>query len=127
RRGAPVSDELDVEAAAHEPDYQTALSQAGGAGGLPGSGLGGDASPGTLESGGAPGLATAHQLPVANPFHSDKVKSEVQLLRNRPASLDEDAARLRGDVDEDLQEKVCQSFVVPWMGLLRYFLGLWEE
>ncbi|OLQ08460.1 hypothetical protein AK812_SmicGene8057 [Symbiodinium microadriaticum] len=99
RRGAPVSDELDVEAAAHEPDYQTALSQAGGAGGLPGSGLGGDASPGTLESGGAPGLVTSHQLPVANPFHSDKVKSEVQLLRNRPASLDEDAARLRGDVD----------------------------
>ena len=100
RRGAPVSDELDVEAAAHEPDYQTALSQASGAGGLPGSGSGGDASPGTLESGGAPGLVTAHQLPVANPFHSDKVKSEVQLLRNRPASLDEDAARLRGEVDE---------------------------
>ena len=35
-----------------------------------------------------------------NPFHSERVKSEVQLLRSRPLTLDEDGKRLCGDVDE---------------------------
>ncbi|CAE7909527.1 unnamed protein product, partial [Symbiodinium sp. KB8] len=48
----------------------------------------------------AMGLTDPGNLPVANPFHSEKVKTEVQLLRHRPGSLDEDAAKIRTEVDE---------------------------
>ena len=65
----------------------------------------GEASPGMLESGEAGGPPLGEPLPVANPFHSEKVKTEVTLRRSRPASLDKDAARLgvSGDA-QDLGE-----------------------
>ncbi|CAE7204092.1 unnamed protein product [Symbiodinium microadriaticum] len=101
RRGsAPTAGELEEEAAAHDQNYQAALSQAGGLQESSVGPRGGEASPGTLESGGAMGLTDPGNLPVANPFHSEKVKTEVQLLRHRPGSLDEDAAKIRTEVDE---------------------------
>ena len=101
RRGAPsVAGELEGEAAAHDQNYQTALGQAGRAAETSVGPRGGEVSPGTLESGGAMGLSDPSNLPVANPFHSERVKTEVQLLRHRPGTLDEDAARLRTEVDE---------------------------
>ena len=101
RRGsAPTAGELEEEAAAHDQNYQAALSQAGGLQESSVGPWGGEASPGTLESGGAMGLTDPGNLPVANPFHSEKVKTEVQLLRHRPGSLDEDAAKIRTEVDE---------------------------
>ena len=39
-------------------------------------------------------------LPTANPFHSDPVRTEVELIRARPVTLDEDAQRVRGEDDE---------------------------
>eukprot|EP00439_Symbiodinium_sp_Y106_P077061 s313_g16.t1 len=58
-----------------------------------------------LESGEAGGPPLGEPLPVANPFHSERVKTEVNLRRSRPASLDKDAARLGVGVDaQDLGE-----------------------
>ena len=37
---------------------------------------------------------------MASPFHSDKVHAEVELLRSRPLTLDQDAQRVGADVDE---------------------------
>ncbi|CAE7676383.1 GIP [Symbiodinium sp. CCMP2592] len=99
-----------------EEEYRAALSQGGpaagpvrGTGGVSLNGiLPGEASPGTLESGeakmqvaGEPATTSAvdEHLPVANPFHSEKVRTEVELIRNRPTSLDDDGRRLRVDPD----------------------------
>eukprot|EP00439_Symbiodinium_sp_Y106_P041339 s742_g5.t1 len=54
----------------------------------------GEASPNTLEQGGA----GQPQLPTASPFHSTKVKEEVELLRCRPAGLDLEQARVEAGV-----------------------------
>ena len=51
------------------------------------------------------GPQAGEPLPVANPFHSERVKTEVELIRSRPVSLDKDAARLGVDMDaQDLGE-----------------------
>eukprot|EP00439_Symbiodinium_sp_Y106_P033842 s333_g4.t1 len=91
--------EPEKEAEAYDLAYQTALSQTGGAEAPPGFVLRGEASPGTLEMGGGSGIGEA-DLPTANPFHSERVRSEVQLIRSRPQTLDADGRRLRGEVDE---------------------------
>ena len=80
--------------------YQTALSQTVASAPPPGMIHRGEASPGTLEMGGATGRMEAEQLPTANPFHSERVRAEVELIRNRPATLDQDGHKIRGDVDE---------------------------
>ncbi|CAE7227612.1 unnamed protein product [Symbiodinium necroappetens] len=96
--------EVEEASAAHDPDYQAALSQSeisgnSGVGGrvAPTNGtVPGEASPGTLEMGGAGVLG----LPQANPFHSERVKAEVELLRHRPRTLDDDGVRLKVEPDE---------------------------
>ncbi|CAE7255929.1 unnamed protein product, partial [Symbiodinium microadriaticum] len=60
----------------------------------------GEVSPGTLESGGAAGEGERDNLPVANPFHSERVRTEVELIRSRPSTLDAEAARLGMEVNE---------------------------
>ena len=92
----------ELEAEATEPDYSTALSQPI-SGGDPALAKGvaprGDASPGTLEQGGV-------SMPVASPFHSERVQTEVELLRRRPMTLDQDAQRVGLHLDEaDLGEE----------------------
>ncbi|OLP95197.1 putative ATP-dependent RNA helicase ddx42 [Symbiodinium microadriaticum] len=100
RRGSAAKDSEEASVA-KEPDYSAALSQAGACG-TPGTGTSavpvnglrpGEISPGTLESGKGVGKPTG-ELPFANPFHSDKVRAEVDLIRSRPATLDVDANRL---------------------------------
>ena len=100
RRRSQPAGELEAEAAARDLAYQTALSQPGITGEAPGGIWAGEASPGTLESGGIVGQSGSEQLPVANPFHSERVKQEVNLIRSRPTTLDTDAARFHGEVDE---------------------------
>ena len=39
-------------------------------------------------------------LPTSNPFYSDRAKAEIELLHNRPATLDEEGLRLGVEVDE---------------------------
>ncbi|CAE7239615.1 RE2 [Symbiodinium sp. CCMP2592] len=100
------------EEAGRDQEYRAALSQAGapsvpvgGAGGaslngvVPGRFAGGEASPGTLESGEAVVSGGEGVLPTSHPFHSDRIKSEVQLQRSRPSTLDADAKRLGVDTD----------------------------
>ncbi|CAE7895136.1 GIP [Symbiodinium microadriaticum] len=107
RRSAGVGDVEEASGAA-EKDYETALGQAefgaNSGGGVSGTLLngvvGGEASPGTLESGEARAKEIAPQLPSANPFHSERVKAEVELIRNRPTSLDEDARRAVREYDD---------------------------
>ena len=122
RRLTPKGGESDLAAETLEQQYLTALSQAGGGGGPATSQLApGEASPGTLESGGIPSEGGAPVFPVANrgvgrdpavpmvattsaagspdllvanPFHSERVKAEVALRRSRPTTLDQDAERL---------------------------------
>ena len=86
----------DLEAESAEVNYETALGQppSGGfamqrGGNFPQ----GEASPSILEQGGV-------TLPVASPFHSERVQTEVELLRRRPLTLDEDAQRV-GAIAED--------------------------
>ena len=89
--------DLDQEADTAEVNYETALSQTLGGGGIAQGRTGplqGDASPGTLEQGGV-------SLPVASPFHSERIQTEVELLRRRPVTLDQDAQRV-GAVTEDI-------------------------
>ena len=40
------------------------------------------------------------QLPVANPFHSERVKTKVELIRSRLGTLHADSMRPVADVDE---------------------------
>ena len=89
RRGAATGDP-ELGAAPTEPDYATALSPEGS---LPaGESRYGEASPSTLEQGGAfvpEPVAAAEMIgPVASPFHSERVKQEVALARSRPRTLD---------------------------------------
>ncbi|CAE7029435.1 unnamed protein product [Symbiodinium sp. CCMP2592] len=95
RRRAGGAGEPEAESAAFEAAYQAALGQAGVDGLQPTPGLKGEASPNTLEMGQGSGVTGAEPLLVAHPFHSERVQSEIQLLRNRPSSLDEDGQRLR--------------------------------
>ena len=79
----------DLEAESTEVSYETALGQPPRGGIVPQ----GEASPSTLEQGGV-------ALPVASPFHSERVQTEVELVRRRPLTLDEDAQRV-GVIAED--------------------------
>ena len=94
------------EPAAPDPErdfeFQAALSQRGFPGSLSSSGLNVNASPGTLEAGVATagGQPEPDRGPVASPFHSERVRAEVDLLRNRPSTLDADASRLNSEIDE---------------------------
>ncbi|CAE7693837.1 unnamed protein product, partial [Symbiodinium necroappetens] len=102
RRGASAQGEPETEAtgAQLERDYQTALGQAD-----PGmnprevvtSVVPGEASPGTLEQGGAGGGVESLPLPTASPFHSERVRDQVELLRKRPADLDYEQARVEAE------------------------------
>ena len=85
RRGAATGDP-ELGAAPTEPDYATALSPEGS---LPaGESRYGEASPSTLEQGGAfvpEPVAAAEMIgPVASPFHSERVKQEVALEEADP-------------------------------------------
>ncbi|OLP96614.1 hypothetical protein AK812_SmicGene21126 [Symbiodinium microadriaticum] len=101
RRGAGGKS-AEEASAAREHDYRAALSQAGAemAPGIGDSGASmngvrpGESSPGALEAGTAGEAASRAALPVANPFHSERVRAEVDLIRNRPPTLDKDASRL---------------------------------
>ena len=96
-RGQAVgSRESELEAGTAEQDYATALSQIpSGENVAPAGGVvpRGDASPGTLEQGGV-------TMPVASPFHSERVQAEVELLRRRPPTLDQDAQRVGGSGED---------------------------
>ena len=89
-------------------EYETALGQAGpfedpvaSTGGVLAGGVApGEVSPGTLESGGCPGTNHDLSLPIASPFHSERVREEVALRRQRPINLDVEAVRLGVEVDE---------------------------
>ena len=101
RRQGAVSGEPDLEEAANELAYSAALSQADGKATNLETMPRREAAPGTFESGKGSGKSyEPEQMPTTNPFHSERVKSEVQLLRSRPLTLDEDGKRLCGDVDE---------------------------
>ncbi|OLP96580.1 hypothetical protein AK812_SmicGene21183 [Symbiodinium microadriaticum] len=101
RRGAGGKS-AEEASAAREHEYRAALSQAGTemAPGIGDSGASmngvrpGESSPGALEAGTAGEAASRAALPVANPFHSERVRAEVDLIRNRPPTLDKDASRL---------------------------------
>ena len=69
--------------------YSTALGQAGQPSQFSESACGGEASPSTMKMGGAPGLSTPDPLPTVNPFHSERVRTEVELIRARPVTLDD--------------------------------------
>ena len=100
RRRSSQGDEPDEEAAAREVEYHTALSQACETRAVPQGAFREDACPGTLESGRIPGVgnpeavlvansealpvASSEVLPVANPFHSERIHAEVQLIGSRP-------------------------------------------
>ena len=96
-RGQVVgSRESELEAGTAEQDYATALSQIPSGENVAPAGAvvpRGDASPGTLEQGGV-------AMPVASPFHSERVQVEVELLRRRPPTLDQDAQRVGGSGED---------------------------
>ena len=100
RRRSVPGPEPEADSDLRDQAYTTALSQAGQTGQFVGGVCGGEASPSTLEMAGAPGLNMNDPLPTANPFHSDRARSEVELIRARPVTLDEDAQRVRGENDE---------------------------
>ena len=84
-----------------EQQYQTALSQGLGTGNVRGPGMKpGEASPGTLELGEGGTGRQETGLPVASPFHSERIQAEVALMRSRPVTLDGDAAKLGAEADE---------------------------
>ena len=99
RRRTRGAGEPEGEAAAYEAAYQTALSQAGGPGFPSPTGVRGEASPSSLEMGQGTGIQESERLPVANPFHSERIQTEIQLIRNRPVTLDEDGQRLAGGAE----------------------------
>ena len=99
RNRAPAggSRDLDLEVESADVNYEAALGQAPSGGFVVQRGgiiPQGEASPGTLEQGGV-------ALPVASPFYSERVQTEVELLRRRPLTLDEDAQRV-GTNSEDV-------------------------
>ena len=62
--------------------------------------LNGEASPGTLESRVAAGAAGSETGPTANPFHSEKIRAEIDLVRARPVALASEKKRMQKDIDE---------------------------
>ena len=112
RSAVPVADS-EATAAQMEQDFETALGQTGQRGAsqlLVGPSFPGEASPGTLEQGCGAGPGGEQHLPVASPFHSERVKEEVALQRHRPATLDSDQERLQAEV------RVCEQEVEPDYG-----------
>ena len=90
------ADEAETGDAEADVGYETALGQLEDGRDHPVSNVGhcqGEASPGTLEQGGA-------LRPTASPFHSDKVHAEVELLNRRPVTLDSEAQRVYGEINE---------------------------
>ena len=57
----------------------------------------GEASPNTLEQGGAGGGGDPLPLPTASPFHSIRIQEEVELIRRRPVGLGIEQARLEAE------------------------------
>ena len=108
RRNPPASEQEPAD-----PDrdqfFQAALSQAGVAGTFPTGLLNSDASPNTMEKGVALNTSVSEQLPVASPFHSERVKTEVELMRSRPNTLDDDGLRLQQEVDETALGDLAQE------------------
>ena len=104
RRRASGTGEPEGDSAALEAAYQTALSQTTAVDPASLVGMRGEASPGTLEMGRGSGVTEAEQLPVANPFHSEHVQNEIQLIRSRPPTLDEEGQRIRGQVSSSAAE-----------------------
>ena len=104
RRRASGTGEPEGDSAALEAAYQTALSQTTAVDPATLVGMRGEASPGTLEMGRGSGVTEAEQLPVANPFHSEHVQNEIQLIRSRPPTLDDEGQRIRGQVSSSAAE-----------------------
>ncbi|CAE7193732.1 RE1 [Symbiodinium natans] len=101
RRRAGVADEQEERSVPQDYNYEAALSQGFASAANPGGATwSGDASPGMLESGEAAECLESTRLPIASPFHSEKVKAEVALKRTRPNTLDDDASRLCPEVNE---------------------------
>ena len=122
KRRTGVAADLEGASLNLDSEYITALSQpeareAPASGPRPGPGNGeymGEASPGALEASEAQGSAPGVPLIQANPFHSDKVKMEVELALNRPASLDKEALRLGLDTSEEgLEPDYAAAFGNP--------------
>ena len=122
KRRTGVAADLEGASLNLDSEYITALSQpeareAPASGPRPGPGNGeymGEASPGALEAGEAQGSAPGLPLIQANPFHSDKIKMEVELALNRPASLDKEALRLGLDTSEEgLEPDYAAAFGNP--------------
>ena len=100
KRRPGAAGEPEEVSAMREHDYQTALGLSG-ANGVPGPcPAAGEASPGTLESGDAPSRAVSPSFPTANPFHSERVKKEIAVMKAHPAALDEEALRFTKKVNE---------------------------
>ena len=104
--------------------------------------LGGCGSPDTMERG---------MMPlVPSPFHSDRVRAEIELQRSRPATLDRDAATMaassnlaarvaRVDTSVEPQESIIGQGVdeqrplrgpkcpLGWMGRARIWDEVWKR
>ena len=50
-----------------------------------------------MESGGGGGGVDPRPPPTTSPFHSEKAREEVELLRRRPAALDLEQARMEAE------------------------------
>ena len=71
-----------------EVNYKTALSQSLGEGGVA------QGRAGPFQGNASPEQERVASLPVASPFHSERFKTEVELLRRRPVTLDQNAQRV---------------------------------
>ena len=117
RRGPQRPGERDTTETQLEQEYYAALSQAGGTGvSTTGQLAPGEASPGTLESGGMLSASGRPEPLVANPFHSERVKTEIALRRSRPSTLDQEAERMEAGapglqpptIREELREEMLE-------------------
>ena len=112
RRGLASTGDSEATAARLEHEFQAALGQEErntSTAGMTAVVHRGEASPGTLESGVRPAMGLEASLPVAHPFHSERVKDEVSLQRQRPLTLDEDQARVTADVDRTQASAVLKE------------------
>eukprot|EP00439_Symbiodinium_sp_Y106_P048574 s2272_g6.t1 len=102
RRRGQRSEEPVIPDQDRDFEYQAALSQANPSSFSPSSAFNVEASPGTLEAGvtARGGQPEPEQGLVASPFHSDKVRMEVNLIKTRPTTLDADASKLRAEYDD---------------------------
>ena len=94
RRGTTGQNEPEATGARLEGEYAAVLGQIDPGREFQRSVVLGEASPGTMEQGGVealPGLA-------ASPFHSERVRDEVELLRRRPVGLDLEHARVEAEM-----------------------------